>query len=43
MKLAQQTPEYLASGGTNWLLWVNVVGIVVLLMLMKFRNRLVEQ
>ncbi|HET6423039.1 MAG TPA: hypothetical protein VFG20_05105 [Planctomycetaceae bacterium] len=43
MKLAQQTPENLASGGTNWLLWVNVVGIVVLLMLMKFRNRLVEQ
>ncbi len=30
------------AGGSNWLLWVNLVGIAALVLLMTFRKRLVE-
>lgn len=42
VKSMQVKTENVAGGGTNWLLWVNIISIVVLLLLMKFRNRLVE-
>lgn len=30
------------NGGTNWLLWINIFGIVALVLLMTFRKRLVQ-
>lgn len=42
MKLAKPVSPVVTSNGPNWLLWVNVIGIAVLLGLMTFRKQLVK-
>lgn len=42
MKEAQGAAAPMVTGGANWLLWVNVIGIAALLLLMYFRKHLVQ-